>query len=105
MGPLQIVVEAGLTKNSRAAVITSKNVSKKAVVRNQIRRRIQALLPTLLKKVSPIDVIIRVAPGAVKENSTSLRENLSQLWPTHVPAPSNNYQRHPRLSKNSIPRP
>lgn len=105
LGPLQIIVNLGSAKVSRAAVITSKNVSKKAVVRNKIRRRIQALLPHFLKVPSPIDVIIRVARGAENANSATLRSTLSQLWPTHVPTPSNYHQRNPRLSKNSIPRP
>jgi len=63
----------GLAK-SRFGFIISKKVSKKSVIRNQIRRKLQASVKNifpLLKK--EIDAVIIVGAG------TTIKENFSQL--------------------------
>lgn len=53
---------------SRAAVVVSKKISKKAVVRNRIRRRLASLLAETWQHIAPgYDIVITV------------REDLSQL--------------------------
>ena len=55
-------------------VRVSKKVSKKAVVRNQVKRRIRAVLSEVSKDLSPY--VISALPGAEKITFTELKRTL-----------------------------
>lgn len=65
---------------SRAAVVVSKKISKRAVVRNRIRRRLSEILRLEWVKISPgFDIIVlvksdvsEVSPSALKAEITAL---------------------------------
>jgi len=68
-------------KISRFGIVISQKVSKKAVLRNKLRRilkeKIKLNLPHLKEG---IDVIIIVNPGAAKEKKEKIVENLSKIF-------------------------
>lgn len=65
---------------SRIAVVVSLKVSKRAVVRNRLRRRIQAALTSLLSRLAPgYWVVITVKPGAAECDYCDILRELEQL--------------------------
>jgi ribonuclease P protein component len=89
---LQIIYIPGQAMNSRACVVVSKKITKKAHERNKIRRQIQALLPIYLRTTErPLDIIIRVNSSAgLKQENFNL--SLKNLWPNHgQPRPTHNH--------------
>lgn len=60
-GPLQARALRNNRSTSRAVVVVGKKVSKKAVVRNLIRRRLAAVLATQWETVTPgYDIVVTV---------------------------------------------
>ncbi|MBI4407205.1 MAG: ribonuclease P protein component [Candidatus Kerfeldbacteria bacterium] len=65
---------------SRATVVVSKRVDKRAAVRNQVKRRLRALLLRRLKTLSqPHDVVLLVQPKAAKATAAELGQVLDTL--------------------------
>lgn len=68
-------------KNSRFGVVVSNKVSKKAVVRNKLRRRIKAWLQTKQADITPgIDVVIIAKPSATKADLKKIRADLKKAF-------------------------
>lgn len=68
-------------KVSRFAFIISQKVSKKAVLRNKIRRQLREKTRLALPQIKKgLDVIIIVSPGAEKKEKGELVENLNKLF-------------------------
>ncbi|PIS40614.1 MAG: ribonuclease P protein component [Candidatus Kerfeldbacteria bacterium CG08_land_8_20_14_0_20_43_14] len=77
---LQLIFSPNPKPNSRACVIISKKIAKKAHERNKIRRQIQALLPKYLKsQPRPLDIIIRVNSQA-EFKQKNFDNSLNRLW-------------------------
>lgn len=87
--------------NPRAAVIVANAVSKKAVVRNRIRRRIQEVIrKEFLSSLPNIDVIISAKSPAVNASSHEFQQVLEEIFVA--------YRRlgdHRSVPKAFIPRP
>ena len=67
-------------KHSRATVVVSKRVHLSAVVRNQIKRRVRAVLPPLLLQLKqPHDVVIVAQTKAVAAKQSELRAAVEQM--------------------------
>jgi ribonuclease P protein component len=63
--------------HSRAVVVVSKKVSKKATVRNRIRRRLAALLAERWATVTPgYDIVITVRADVAEEAAAKLATHL-----------------------------
>ncbi len=93
---LQVLLAAGTARVSRAAVVVSKQVAKRATVRNRLRRQVQAVLPKALALLpEPVDAIVRLSPPAAKAKRNELIAALRTTWPTHVPthSPRTSYRR------------
>jgi len=68
-------------KNSRFGFIVSNKFSKKAVVRNKIRRRLKALTEIKLAKIKKgIDGVIIVNPGLEINDFWELEERINKLF-------------------------
>lgn len=57
----------------------SKKVSKKAVTRNLIRRRVRPILREFMTRLKPAEYFIVANPGAEKIKGKSLRDELAEL--------------------------
>jgi ribonuclease P protein component len=65
---------------SRFAFIISQKVSKKAVVRNKIRRRLAQVIKLNFKNIKGgADIVLIVLPGAEKEDFLSIKKSLDNL--------------------------
>lgn len=65
---------------SRFAVVVGAKISKRAVVRNLIRRRLRAVLEKYLENLRPgFDVIILVKEGVKKSSYANLESELLRL--------------------------
>ncbi|MDP2789872.1 MAG: ribonuclease P protein component [bacterium] len=107
---LQLVAAPGQSTVSRAAVVVSKQVAKRATVRNTLRRRVQAALPKLLAAtLKPTDVLIRLSPASAAVPAKALLTSLTNLWPIHgVPNSHSPQQRHrpyPAIPARPLTRP
>ncbi len=70
------VLSSGLPTN-RAAVIVSRKVSKKAVVRNRIRRRLMAILADIWARLSPsCDIVVTVRSDIAELPALELKKQL-----------------------------
>jgi ribonuclease P protein component len=68
-------------KESRFGFIVSKQVSKKAVIRNKIKRRLRKLVQlNLLKIKTGIDGVLIVKPGLETKNFLELENLLNKLF-------------------------
>lgn len=60
-GPIKLKASANGSSTSRAVVVVTKKVSKRAVIRNRIRRRLSALLSERWATVAPgYDIVVTV---------------------------------------------
>ena len=78
-GAGELTAKAAVTKalESRAVVIVGKKVSKKAVVRNRIRRRIAGILESKWKTVPPgYDIVITVRQDIGEMPAKELEERV-----------------------------
>jgi len=62
------------------AVSVSKKISKKAVARNKIRRRVYAMIKKLIPKIEPGLYLIIVKPGAENIKGEELKNELNLLF-------------------------
>lgn len=68
-------------KENRFGIIVSQKVSKKAVSRNKIRRRLQAHLRLKLSKFKKnLDGVIIVQPGAKEEKKETILDSLNKIF-------------------------
>lgn len=78
VGPFVIRAATHGEAPSRAVVVVSKKVSKKAVVRNRIRRRVAAQLATDWKTVvSGYDIVVSVREDIAEAKATDITEPLT----------------------------
>ena len=66
-------------ENFRAAIIVSKKISKKAVVRNKIRRRAYEILRVNELALKPLDIALITLPASLKANFSELSKDLFLL--------------------------
>lgn len=65
--------------NSRLAIVVSRKISKSAVIRNRIRRRLSGLVEELWQTVRPgYDIVISVRSDISALPADKLRESLSE---------------------------
>lgn len=68
-------------KNSRFAFIVSQKVSKKATLRNKIRRRLSELVKRRLPTISPkMDIVLVAVPGLEEKDFWEIEETLNKLF-------------------------
>ena len=71
-------------KNSRFGFIVSSKVSKKAVVRNKIKRWLRVAILSELKKVDKtrelVDIIIIVKPGTIIKNFQEVQGVINKIF-------------------------
>lgn len=68
-------------KNSRFGFLVSKKVSKKAVIRNQIKRRLRAMIRTKLLEIRKgLDIVLIASQGLEKKDFWELEEILNALF-------------------------
>ena len=67
------------SEHVRVAVSVSKKVSKRAVVRNKIRRRVYVSVRDILSDIKPGLYLIVVRPGAEKVKKEELKSDLVKL--------------------------
>ncbi|RJO59612.1 ribonuclease P protein component [Candidatus Parcubacteria bacterium] len=78
---LQIIYLPGQKVQSRACVVVSKKISKKAHERNHLRRLTHALLPRFLKTLeAPLDLVIRLN-STFNFKQKNLEKSLTYVWP------------------------
>ena len=65
---------------ARFAVSVSKKISKKAVARNKIRRRVYAMIKKLIPKIEPGLYLIIARPGAENIKGEELKNELNLLF-------------------------
>ncbi len=66
---------------SRFAFIISKKISKKAVVRNKIKRRISEIVRERVKNLlKKIDGVFIALPGIEKESFQSIKEEIEKIF-------------------------
>jgi len=66
---------------NRFGIVTSLKISKKAVVRNKIKRRLREIIRECLKNFKPgFDIIIIAKPAIIKENYKNIKEKLEELF-------------------------
>lgn len=60
---------------SRFGIIVSNKISKKATIRNRLKRQIRSLIRSSLNSFKPsFDVVVIVQPGIIKKNYKELAE-------------------------------
>lgn len=68
-------------KNSRFAVVASNKVSKKAVARNRLRRRVKAWIRENLERIrTGKDIIIIAKPAAASASPEEVKKNLAKAF-------------------------
>ena len=73
------IVKNGLKEN-RFGFIVSKNISKKAVVRNKIRRRFSEIVKEkIIPKNESVDVVIIALPGIDKKEFSEVKESVNLI--------------------------
>ena len=74
------ILENGLGVN-RFGVVVSKKVSKKATIRNKIKRQIREILKVELPKIKKgFDVVFLASPGVGKEKPADLRRRVEKTF-------------------------
>lgn len=69
-----------LAKN-RVGIIVSQKVSKKAPVRNKIKRRLKTALSANLAQTKPgFDIILMALPGLEKRRFQEIKETINELF-------------------------
>ncbi len=66
---------------SRFGFIVSQKVSKKAVIRNKIKRRFREVVKGMIKKTNKnIDIILIALPGTEKKNFEEIKLTIEKLF-------------------------
>ena len=68
------------TEATKVIISVSKKISKKAVVRNTIKRRLRPLLREITLELEPKTYMIVAKTGADKIKGQALREELAELF-------------------------
>jgi ribonuclease P protein component len=77
-GLLSVKVLATGRPESRATVVVAKKISKRAVVRNRIRRRLAGILRDEWQTVRPgYDIVVTVHQDIARESAKTLQEALT----------------------------
>lgn len=98
---LMVRIRPNRIGNPRAAVVVANAVSKKAVVRNTIRRRIQEVVrKDFLASLPNIDIIISAKSSAVNASSHEFKKVLEDIFRAYYRLGG-----YHGISKNSVPRP
>jgi ribonuclease P protein component len=80
-GFLILKVAESSFKNSRFAFIVSQKVSKKASLRNKIRRRLSELVRLKIKKIRKgMDLVFIVIPGLEEKDFWEISETINKLF-------------------------
>lgn len=67
-------------EQSRFGFVVSQKVSKKAVIRNKIRRSMAQVAGTELNKIKQgLDLVFIVLPGANEKNASEIKENFLSI--------------------------
>lgn len=67
-------------ENSRVALLVSRKISKKATLRNKIRRKLSELVRAKMKKVKKgMDLILVAAPGLEEKDFWEINETVDKL--------------------------
>jgi len=78
---IALKIKATQNKTSRFAVVVSKKVSLKAVVRNRIRRLLSEVIQEEAEKIVPgLDAVFVVLPGFKAENLAEAKRILAPLF-------------------------
>ena len=68
-------------KKSRFGIIVSQKNSKKATLRNKIKRRIKAVINSKLSKIKKeVDVVLVALPGLETKDFWEIEETINQLF-------------------------
>ncbi len=68
-------------RQSRFGIIISRKISKKAVIRNKIKRRLKALFRFKLAKTKRgIDIVLVVLPGCESKNFWEMERTINKLF-------------------------
>ncbi len=66
--------------DTRFGFVVSKKISKKAVVRNKVKRRLREAAREMLSEIKPgYDIVIVAQKGIEKQDFFQIKENLRQL--------------------------
>lgn len=79
LGAIGIKVAKNSLDIPRFTVLVNKKVSKKAVLRNKLKRRIREILKKQLVNLAPHDFVIICQPAALSLELPELRQNLQGL--------------------------
>lgn len=78
---LYLKVKKNNLESSRFAFVVSKKISKKAVIRNKIKRRLRELVKIKLTQIKKgLDIIIVVTPGFEVSDFLELEEIINNLF-------------------------
>ncbi len=78
---IYLKVRGNNLEQSRFGFVISKKVSKKAVVRNKIKRRLREIVRINLSKIKEgNDVVVIVLPGFEKNDFQAIEENVNDLF-------------------------
>lgn len=79
--PLILKVKKNKSKKLRFGFVVSRKVSKKAVVRNKIKRRLREVIKERIKKINGnFDIIIITLPAAEKKGFQEFRTIIEKLF-------------------------
>ncbi|QQE63701.1 ribonuclease P protein component [Leptolyngbya sp. BL0902] len=75
-------LEASVQKSSRrVGIVVSQKVSKRAVIRNRLKRQVRAIMAQLLPQLQPqVWVVINLRPGAEQCEYGDFLQELKQLF-------------------------
>lgn len=69
------------SKESRFGFLVSQKVSKKAVIRNKVKRRLSEIVRQKLKEIKkPIDGVFIAKPGIEKEKFQKIKEEIEKIF-------------------------
>jgi ribonuclease P protein component len=78
---LSLRVAKNIFKKSRFGFIVSQKVSKKAVLRNKIKRRLRAIVNMKLPKIkNGLDIVLIANPGLEKKDFWELEEIVENIF-------------------------
>ncbi len=73
-------LRTALANETRVAVSVSKKISKKAVIRNKIRRRVYSVTRTFIPHLPKRLFLLIAKPGAEKTKGENLKDELGELF-------------------------
>ena len=68
-------------KKSRFGIVVSQKISKKATIRNKIKRRIRAIVSKVLPKIKEgVDLVLVAVPGLENKDFWEIEETINKLF-------------------------